>query len=70
MILLVVPYQEPTVKGEVTDFSSTLSSTLPMAAMFMRNKFVGWYETYLCDLHTHIMGWIFEKEGESDEIMC
>lgn len=40
---LVVPYQEPTVKGDVTDFSSTLSSTLPMAAMFMRNKFVGWY---------------------------
>jgi hypothetical protein len=40
---LVVPYQEPVVKGEVTDFSSTMSSTLPMAAMFMRNKFVGWY---------------------------
>lgn len=47
MILLVVPYQEPSVKGDVTDFSSTLSSTLPMAAMFMRNKFVGWYEIYL-----------------------
>lgn len=52
-MLLVVPYQEPSVKGEVTDFSSTLSSTLPMAAMFMRNKFVGWYGPIPFDTYTH-----------------
>ena len=25
-----------------SEFSSTLASTLPMAAIFMRNRFVGW----------------------------
>ncbi|RFU76913.1 hypothetical protein TARUN_5326 [Trichoderma arundinaceum] len=54
---LVVPYQEPSVKGEVTDFSSTLSSTLPMAAMFMRNKFVGWIAVVFS-----IQTWLGESE--------
>ncbi|KAM3442901.1 hypothetical protein NHJ13734_002139 [Beauveria thailandica] len=40
--LAVVPYQEPISKGDNPEFSSTLSSTMPMAAMFTRNKFVGW----------------------------
>ncbi|KAF3802221.1 hypothetical protein GCG54_00012468 [Colletotrichum gloeosporioides] len=40
---LIVPYQEPRAKGENAEFSSTLSSTLPMAAMLTRNKFIGWY---------------------------
>ncbi|ATY60444.1 hypothetical protein CCM_03304 [Cordyceps militaris CM01] len=39
---LIVPYQEPVSKGDNPEFSSTLSSTMPMAAMFTRNKFVGW----------------------------
>lgn len=39
----VVPYQEPRAKGDSTELSSTLSSTLPMAAMLTRNKFIGWY---------------------------
>ncbi|KAK5994951.1 hypothetical protein PT974_03340 [Cladobotryum mycophilum] len=39
---LIVPYQEPSAKGESNELASTLSSTLPMAAMFTRNKFVGW----------------------------
>lgn len=39
----VVPYQEPKATGDSTDFSSTMSTTLPMAAMFTRNKLVGWY---------------------------
>lgn len=38
----VVPYQEPNTKGDSPEFGSTLSSTMPMAAMFTRNKFVGW----------------------------
>jgi len=39
---VVIPYQEPTAKGDSAEFGSTLSSTLPMAAVFMRNRYVGW----------------------------
>lgn len=39
----VIPYQEPKAKSDTTDFSSTMATTLPMAAMFTRNKFIGWY---------------------------
>ncbi|KAF7547082.1 hypothetical protein G7046_g9123 [Stylonectria norvegica] len=39
---LIVPYQEPKASGDTTEFSTTLATTLPMAAMFTRNKFVGW----------------------------
>lgn len=47
-----VPYQEPPPKSEAAELSSTMSSTLPMAAMFMRNKFIGWYvfATHECGL--------------------
>ncbi|TVY53910.1 hypothetical protein LCER1_G002976 [Lachnellula cervina] len=38
---LIIPYQIPTAK-EGGDISATLGSTLPMAAMFTRNKFIGW----------------------------
>ena len=38
----VIPYQEPEAKQDAQDMSSSLSSTLPMAAMFMRNKMIGW----------------------------
>lgn len=37
-----MPYQPPAAGEEATDFSSSISSTLPMAAMLTRNKFVGW----------------------------
>ncbi|GJN67488.1 hypothetical protein PLIIFM63780_004930 [Purpureocillium lilacinum] len=39
---LIVPYQEPAAAGDKPEFASTLASTMPMAAMFTRNKFVGW----------------------------
>ncbi|KJZ79379.1 hypothetical protein HIM_01530 [Hirsutella minnesotensis 3608] len=39
---LIVPYQEPPPTSDKADMSSTLTSTMPMAAMFTRNKFVGW----------------------------
>lgn len=38
----VIPYQEPPAKGDSVEFQSTLSSTLPMAAIFMRNRYIGW----------------------------
>ncbi|KAK3994969.1 protein Asterix [Cladorrhinum sp. PSN332] len=39
---LIVPYQEPAPRSDGGEFQSTLSSTLPMAAIFMRNRYVGW----------------------------
>lgn len=39
-----IPYQEPIAKDAGPDISSTMSQTLPMAAIFLRNKYIGWYE--------------------------
>ncbi|EGP82666.1 unnamed protein product [Zymoseptoria tritici ST99CH_1A5] len=39
---LIVPYLEPAKDKDATDFNSTMTSTLPMAAMFTRNKLLGW----------------------------
>ena len=40
--IAVVPYQEPAPRGDNVELGSTVSSTLPMAAIFMRNKYIGW----------------------------
>jgi hypothetical protein len=53
----VVPYQEPAAKGDSTDFSSTLSSTLPMAAIFTRNKYIGWASVVFA-----VQTWLGESE--------
>ncbi|KAL6712596.1 hypothetical protein ACN47E_000473 [Coniothyrium glycines] len=39
---LIVPYAEPAKSKDETDMSSTVASTLPMAAIFTRNKMIGW----------------------------
>jgi len=39
---LIIPYQEPPAKESPTDMASTMGNTLPMAAMFTRNKYIGW----------------------------
>ncbi|KAI1402613.1 hypothetical protein F4819DRAFT_453921 [Hypoxylon fuscum] len=57
---LVVPYQEPAAKGDSTEFSSTLASTLPMAAIFTRNKYIGWASVVLS-----IQSWLGESEEAS-----
>ncbi|KAL7621109.1 hypothetical protein AAE478_008422 [Parahypoxylon ruwenzoriense] len=56
---LVVPYQEPGPKGGETaaELSSTLSSTLPMAAIFTRNRYIGWASVVLS-----IQSWLGESE--------
>ncbi|KEY68704.1 hypothetical protein S40285_05328 [Stachybotrys chlorohalonatus IBT 40285] len=54
---LAVPYQEPPPKSEAAELSSTMSSTLPMAAMFMRNKFIGWIAVVYS-----IQTWLGESE--------
>ncbi|KAF2245084.1 hypothetical protein BU26DRAFT_462877 [Trematosphaeria pertusa] len=39
---LIVPYAEPAKDKSEGDMASTMASTLPMAAIFTRNKMVGW----------------------------
>ncbi|KAI3340916.1 hypothetical protein F4824DRAFT_496516 [Ustulina deusta] len=57
---LVVPYQEsPAAKsGDSPEFSSTLSSTMPMAAIFTRNKYIGWAAVVFS-----IQSWLGESEA-------
>ncbi|PQE03503.1 family UPF0139 protein [Rutstroemia sp. NJR-2017a BVV2] len=55
---LIIPYQSPVAKESASDFSSTLGSTLPMAAMFTRNKLIGWASVVFA-----IQNWL----GESSE---
>ncbi|ORY11540.1 translation initiation factor SUI1 [Clohesyomyces aquaticus] len=39
---LIVPYAEPSKEKSDGDIASTMASTLPMAAIFTRNKMIGW----------------------------
>ncbi|KAK4608993.1 hypothetical protein CLAFUW4_14737 [Fulvia fulva] len=39
---LIVPYMPPEDSKDNQDFQSTMTSTLPMAAIFTRNKMLGW----------------------------
>ncbi|RYP32773.1 hypothetical protein DL767_005021 [Monosporascus sp. MG133] len=58
---LVVPYQEPAAKsGDSAELSSTLSSTLPMAAIFTRNRYLGWGAVVFS-----IQSWLGESEEAS-----
>ncbi|KAK0655861.1 hypothetical protein B0T16DRAFT_451489 [Cercophora newfieldiana] len=54
---LIIPYQEPPAKSDSPEFGSTLSSTLPMAAVFMRNRYVGWAAVVFS-----IQSWLGESE--------
>ncbi|MCJ1486724.1 Eukaryotic translation initiation factor eIF-1, partial [Schaereria dolodes] len=38
-----IPFTDPSIVKSDGDMSSTMASTLPMAAMFTRNKLIGWY---------------------------
>ncbi|KIW13989.1 hypothetical protein PV08_06770 [Exophiala spinifera] len=55
---LVIPYVEPT-EEKPADFSSTLSSTMPMAAMFTRNKMLGWFA-----LLSSLLNWLGETPAQ------
>ncbi|RPA84739.1 hypothetical protein BJ508DRAFT_412490 [Ascobolus immersus RN42] len=39
---LIIPYVAPKPKEEDSDAIGTIASTMPMVAMFTRNKIVGW----------------------------
>ncbi|KIW62691.1 hypothetical protein PV04_10841 [Phialophora macrospora] len=55
---LIIPYTEP--KDEKpADFSSTITSTMPMAAMFTRNRMLGWFS-----LMTALLNWLGETPAQ------
>ncbi|EAA36057.1 hypothetical protein GE21DRAFT_1244 [Neurospora crassa] len=54
---LIIPYQEPAAKTDAPEFQSTLSSTLPMAAIFMRNRYIGWAAVVFA-----VQSWLGESE--------
>ncbi|KAJ9501596.1 hypothetical protein H2202_002557 [Exophiala xenobiotica] len=55
---LVIPYVEPK-EEKPADFSSTLSSTMPMAAMFTRNRLLGWFA-----LLSSLLNWLGETPAQ------
>ncbi|EXJ82364.1 hypothetical protein A1O3_06177 [Capronia epimyces CBS 606.96] len=55
---LVIPYVEPK-EEKPTDFGSTLTSTMPMAAMFTRNRMLGWFS-----LLTSLLNWLGETPAQ------
>ncbi|KKA31209.1 hypothetical protein TD95_000826 [Thielaviopsis punctulata] len=56
---LIVPYQEPAPKGnDAVELSSTLSTTMPMAAMMTRNRYFGW-GSFIFSLQS----WLGESES-------
>ncbi|KAL0632233.1 hypothetical protein Q9L58_008905 [Maublancomyces gigas] len=56
---LVIPYVAAEIKAEENDIASTISSSLPMAAMFTRNKMVGWSAVIFA-----VQGWLNETPGQ------
>ncbi|GAB1740102.1 hypothetical protein NU219Hw_g5020t1 [Hortaea werneckii] len=56
---LIVPYAEPEKDKESNDMQSTMASTLPMAAMFTRNKLIGWTAVLFS-----IQGWLSETPDQ------
>ncbi|KAK2858507.1 hypothetical protein FQN49_004668 [Arthroderma sp. PD_2] len=60
---LVVPYEAPPVKKADGDISGTIASTMPMAAMFTRNRLIGWYVLTNVGISTRLPS-ILERNSE------
>ncbi|CAK7270100.1 hypothetical protein SEPCBS119000_003914 [Sporothrix epigloea] len=56
-IKLVIPYQSPAPAKDGADATSSVSSMLPMAAMLLRNRMVGWGAVGFS-----VMSWLSESE--------
>ncbi|KAJ5910177.1 hypothetical protein N7504_004820 [Penicillium tannophilum] len=56
---LVIPYVDPPKSGNEADMSSTMSSTMPMAAMFTRNRMIGWVAFVFS-----LQGWLAESPDQ------
>nr|POF16712.1 uncharacterized protein CFP56_71353 [Quercus suber] len=57
---LVVPYTEPKQEKESQDMQGTMASTLPMAAIFTRNKMIGWTAVIFA-----IQSWLSETPAQA-----
>ncbi|KAM0696320.1 hypothetical protein Q7P36_003566 [Cladosporium allicinum] len=57
---LIVPYTESPSDKETNDFQGTISSTLPMAAIFTRNKMIGWTAVIFA-----VQGWLGETPAQA-----
>ncbi|CAI6335822.1 unnamed protein product [Periconia digitata] len=57
---LIVPYTEPKKDKNEGDMSSTMASTLPMAAIFTRNKMIGWVAVVFA-----IQSWLAESPEQA-----
>ena len=57
---LIVPYTEGPQDKENNDFQGTISSTLPLAAIFTRNKMIGWTAVIFA-----IQGWLGETPAQA-----
>ncbi|CAF9912588.1 MAG: hypothetical protein GOMPHAMPRED_007701 [Gomphillus americanus] len=59
---LIIPYRKPAKDRDApTDITSTLSSTIPMAAMFTRNKYIGWTSVVLA-----LQNWLSEGPNSTN----
>ncbi|KAF3050718.1 hypothetical protein E8E11_004938 [Didymella keratinophila] len=56
---LIVPYAEPAKDKSDGDMSSTMASTLPMAAIFTRNKMIGWVSVVFS-----VQSWLAETQEQ------
>ncbi|KAF2132256.1 hypothetical protein P153DRAFT_364687 [Dothidotthia symphoricarpi CBS 119687] len=56
---LIVPYAEPAKDKSDGDMSGTMASTLPMAAIFTRNKMIGWVAVVFA-----IQSWLAETPDQ------
>ncbi|KAH7126742.1 hypothetical protein B0J11DRAFT_526340 [Dendryphion nanum] len=56
---LIVPYVEPAKDKSDGDMSSTMATTLPMAAIFTRNKMIGWVSVVFS-----LQSWLAETEEQ------
>ncbi|KAK7734679.1 hypothetical protein SLS53_007782 [Cytospora paraplurivora] len=54
---LVIPYQEPLSKPDTPEIGSTISQTLPMGAIFLRNRYIGWAAVVFS-----VQNWLGESE--------
>lgn len=52
---MIIPYVDHQKDKNDVDISTTMSSTLPMAAMFTRNKMIGW-ASFVFALQTWLAG--------------
>ncbi|GES65418.1 uncharacterised protein family UPF0139 [Aspergillus terreus] len=56
---LVVPYVDPPKDKNEADMTGAMSSTMPMAAMFTRNRMIGWVSFVFS-----LQSWLGETEDQ------